>query len=112
MTVAVAFFVESATLVAVTEAVFEALTAGGVYNPPFVMVPAEVDHVSAVLVVPVTAAVNCCVVPEYKVTLFGEIVTDTRSLAPYPGPEVKISTKANPTDAIDSFSMPPRIAPP
>ena len=40
-------------------------------------VPAVVDHVTAVLVVPVTAAVNCCVIPEYAVAVVGEIVTAT-----------------------------------
>jgi hypothetical protein len=41
------------------------------------MDPAEVDHVTAVLLVPATVAENCCEPPEAKVTLAGEIWTET-----------------------------------
>jgi hypothetical protein len=49
---------ESAALVAVT--VYDPAEVGAVYKPPLVIVPPEVFHVTAVLVVPVTAAANCC----------------------------------------------------
>jgi hypothetical protein len=48
-----------------------------VYRPEFVTVPAVVDHLTAVLVVPLMDAVNCCVIPEYAVAVVGEIVTVT-----------------------------------
>ena len=61
VTLAVAVFVASATLVAVTVTVCGPLSAAGaVYNPPLEMVPTAglTDHVTAVLLVPVTAAAN------------------------------------------------------
>ena len=61
-TVAVPYFVESATLVARTVTVCWALTdPGAVYTPADEMEPAddESDHVTAVLDVPLTVAVNC-----------------------------------------------------
>jgi hypothetical protein len=59
--------VESAALVAVTVTTFEVGTAGEVYSPVELTVPTVVlppampftDHVTAVLLVPLTAAVNC-----------------------------------------------------
>jgi len=59
VTVAGAFFVVSAALVAVTVNV--PADAGAVYNPPVVMVPPLAAHVTAVFELPVTVAVNCCV---------------------------------------------------
>jgi hypothetical protein len=59
---AVAFLLVSATLVAVTVTVCGLLSvAGAVYRPPLEIVPTAgfTDHVTAVFVVPVTAAVNC-----------------------------------------------------
>jgi hypothetical protein len=41
------------------------------------MVPPVADHVTAVLVVPVTVAVNCCVAPPKTVALAGETLTVT-----------------------------------
>jgi hypothetical protein len=52
-----------------------------VYSPELVMLPPVVDQATAVLVVPVTAAVNCCVAPELSVTLLGEIVMAMRTFA-------------------------------
>jgi hypothetical protein len=39
--------------------------AGAVYRPFEEMLPPEADQVTAVFVVPVTVAVNCCVVPDW-----------------------------------------------
>ena len=52
-------FVESATLVAVTVTVWELeIEAGAVYRPAALMLPTAglIDHVTAVLLVPVTVA--------------------------------------------------------
>jgi hypothetical protein len=38
-------------------------------------VPALADHLTEVLIVPVTVAVNCCVPLEYTVAVVGEILT-------------------------------------
>jgi hypothetical protein len=86
ITVAVLDFVVSATDVAVT---FRndglGSDAGAVYRPPAVMVPQLVPahpkpvtlQVTAVLLVPVTAALNSCCAPVFSWTLAGEIVTPT-----------------------------------
>lgn len=57
VTVAEAFFVLSAALVAVTVAV--PAVAGAVKSPDEEMVPLLADQVAAVLVAPLTVAVNC-----------------------------------------------------
>src|SRR4029077_7724730 len=75
VTVAEADFDVSCTLVAVT--VTEPAVAGAVKRPLVLTVPAVVVHVTALLVVPVTVAVNCCVVPAFTVGVDGEMVTDT-----------------------------------
>ena len=62
VTLAVAFLLVSATLVAVTVTVCGLPSvAGAVYRPPLEIVPTAglTDHVTAVFVVPVTATVNC-----------------------------------------------------
>ena len=62
VTLAVAPLLESATLVAVTVTVCGLPSvAGAVYKPPLVIVPTAglSVHLTAVFVVPVTAAVNC-----------------------------------------------------
>jgi hypothetical protein len=59
---AIACLLVSAALVAVTVTVCGLLSvAGAVYRPPLEIVPTAglTDHVTAVFVVPVTAAVNC-----------------------------------------------------
>jgi hypothetical protein len=82
VTVAVADLVVSAALVAlmVTDCCAATL-AGAVYSPLLLTVPAPVVglivHVTAVLPVPVTVAVNCCVPPPYTVAVVGAIVTLT-----------------------------------
>jgi hypothetical protein len=79
VTVAEADFVVSACEVAVTVAVvWLATDAGAVYKPEADSVPAPVsDQVTAVLVVPLTVAVNCCVPPPFSVAEGGEIETLT-----------------------------------
>ena len=58
-TVALDFLVVSATLVAVTVAFELLVTVGAVNMPPLETDPAEADQVTAVLLVPCTAAENC-----------------------------------------------------
>jgi hypothetical protein len=81
VTVAVAAFVVSATEVAFTVAVETLPTlAGAVYKPLDETVPSPVnDQVTAVLVVPVTVAVNCCVPPPPNEADVGD--TDTATAA-------------------------------
>ena len=50
---------------------------GAVYEPLEVMLPPVADHVTVVVVVPVTVAVNVCLPPSASVTDFGEMVTAT-----------------------------------
>jgi hypothetical protein len=62
VTLAVAVLLVFATLVAVTVTVCGLCNAvGAVYRPPLEIVPTAglTDHVTAVFVIPVTAAVNC-----------------------------------------------------
>lgn len=60
-TLAEADFVESAELVAVT--MYVPAVEGAVYIPAVVTVPPDVFHVTPVLVVPDTEALNCCCAP-------------------------------------------------
>lgn len=80
-TVAVADLEGSATLVAVTEIVSFTVTAGAVYSPALVIVPLEADQITLLLVLLVTAAVNCWVSAENTLTCAGEIETHTAVLA-------------------------------
>ena len=79
VTVVEADLLVSATEVAVTVTVGGIGTeAGAVYRPALVMLPQpelhpDKLHVTAVLVVPVTVAVNCCLVPVMTFGLVGEI---------------------------------------
>jgi hypothetical protein len=68
-------FVRSATLVAVTVKVPAVL--GEVYKPDAVIVPPVADQVTAVLLEPVTVAVNCCVFPVWIEDEDGLIETET-----------------------------------
>lgn len=71
VTVAEAVFVLSATLVAVTVTLPAA--AGAVSRPALVIVPAEADHVTALLAtVPCTVALNCWVAPIWMLAVAGE----------------------------------------
>jgi hypothetical protein len=81
-TVAGAFTLEFAELVAVIVTVCGVVTvAGAVYNPDELIVPAPVagliDQVTLVFVLPVTVAVNCCVPPAFTFVEAGETLTDT-----------------------------------
>ncbi len=80
-TVAVADLLGSATLVAVTEIVWFAVTAGAVYSPVLVIVPFEADQMTLLLGVFVTFAVNCCVSAENTLGWAGETETCTAVLA-------------------------------
>src|ERR1019366_7082014 len=81
VTVAVADFVLSATLVAVTVTVWLAGTeAGAVYKPLDVMDPALLGlmvQVTAVLLLPVTVAGNCCTWPRNMLAVGGATVSAT-----------------------------------
>jgi hypothetical protein len=81
VTVAVAVLVVSDWLVEVTVTVWMALiVAGAVYKPAALMDPAPaglIDHVTAGLHPPDTAAVNCWVWPPCKAATAGETETDT-----------------------------------
>jgi len=74
-TVALDFLVVSALLVAVTVTLVPALTLGAVNMPPAETIPAEADHVTAVLLVPWTVAENCWVFPDVRVVFVCETVT-------------------------------------
>jgi hypothetical protein len=56
-------------------------TAGAVNTPLLLMLPALADHVTAVLLVPCMAALNCRLVPEIRVALVGLTVTVIVGLA-------------------------------
>ena len=77
MTLADADLVGSATLVAVTENVVVLETVGAVKRPAVEIVPPLAVHLTAVLVLPVTASVNCLLPPELTVVVVGEMVTET-----------------------------------
>jgi hypothetical protein len=68
----VAIVVLSATLVAVTVALVEELTDGAVNRPLVEIVPALACQVTAVLLVEVKVAENCCLPPEAIVAVAGE----------------------------------------
>lgn len=75
VTVADADFVPSAALVALT--VYVPAVLGAVYSPELDTVPPVALQVTAVFVVPLTVAVNWCVVPVCSVVVFGLIPTTT-----------------------------------
>ncbi len=82
VTVAIVDFVGSATEVAFTVIVCFAVTVGAVYRPTVLILPRLVpvplnDQVTAVLLVPVRAAVNCCVFALVNVAVAGVTVTFT-----------------------------------
>ena len=89
VTVVDADLVLSATLVAVTVTVFgDGAVAGAVYKPLAEIVPhagpaqpAPVTvHVTAVLELPVTVALNCCALPACTLGFSGEMLTATGTL--------------------------------
>ncbi len=82
---ALADFVESATLWAVTVTAWGVETLdGAIYRPAVEIVPADglIDQVTAVLLVPRTVAANCCVPEGAKLTVDGlrDTVTAWRSV--------------------------------
>ena len=79
-TEAEADLVASAALVAVTVTVVLVLTAGAVKSPELESDPAVADQVTAVLVEPVTVAVNCWVPAETTEALVGDAETTTGAL--------------------------------
>ena len=79
VTVATADLVESAALVALTVKVPAVLAA--VYRPDELMEPPVADHVTAVLLLPVTLAENCCVPPVESDAEPGEMLTATTAAA-------------------------------
>jgi hypothetical protein len=64
--------VPSATFVAVTVTVVDAVTEGAVNRPLLEMVPELACQVTAVLLVEVRVAENCCLLPEEIVAVAGE----------------------------------------
>lgn len=74
---AVVCLLVSATLVAVTVTVVVLITEGACNRPPLEIVPAVTDQVTAVFVVPCTAATNCCIAPETREIEVGDIETET-----------------------------------
>jgi hypothetical protein len=71
-TTALALFVVSATLVAVTVAEVALETVGAVNFPSWVMLPVVVAQVTDVLLVPLTNALNCWVPADDTLELFGD----------------------------------------
>lgn len=77
----------SATLVAVTVVVFSLLTTGAVNTPLLEIVPWGADQVTPFLLLPVTVAWKCWVIPEFIFTVLGVIdtvtggITDTVAVA-------------------------------
>lgn len=71
--VALALFVPSATLVALT--VYVPAVVGAVYSPELEIDPWDADQVTTVFVVPVTVALNCCVAPVCNATELGTTET-------------------------------------
>lgn len=51
--------------------------AGAIYRPEPETVPALADHVIAVLLLPLTVAVNCCAAPVTMLTEVGVRLTET-----------------------------------
>jgi hypothetical protein len=90
MIFAEADLVESAALVAVT--VYVPFNEGAVYRPLLVTVPPDVLQVTAVLVDPMTAAVNWVSWAGCKEAVCGDTDTDTDTLLDTP-PEPNIDTK-------------------
>jgi hypothetical protein len=80
VTLAAAFLLVSAMLVAVTVTVCELVSAAGAeYRPVLEIVPTAglTDHVTPLLVVPITVAVNCLVCPAERLTVAGNTLTVT-----------------------------------
>lgn len=95
LTFAEAFFVGSATLVAVMVNEVGLLTLGAVSTPVLDIDPADVDQVTAVLLVPETVATNDWEAPDWTLAVCGE----TATLIPPPvGPDCTDKPKVLETD--------------
>jgi hypothetical protein len=81
VTVAEATAVDDAALLAVTVRLEVAVTLGAVSRPLLVIEPAVVDHVTLVLLEPLTVAVNCDVAPEATDAVAGLTLTVTVGVA-------------------------------
>src|SRR5205085_1992219 len=85
VTLALAFLVLSAWLMAVTVIVPAGIALGAVYSPALLIVPVAAlppvtlltCHVTAVLAEPVAVAMNCCVAPVAKEATVGATLTVT-----------------------------------
>src|SRR5437762_12567136 len=77
---AVALFEESAMLVAFTVTAVVVATDGAVYSPLLEIEPAVADHATAVLLVPLTNAENCSLVPVCRLEVEGDTETATELL--------------------------------
>jgi hypothetical protein len=98
-TVALALFVESAVLVALTVAVVAVLTLGAVYKPSLEIVPVVADQLTEVLLVPVTNAASRSVPADWMVEVLGDTVT----LTPEPKePEIVIWVRSLATMPFES----------
>ena len=100
VTVAVDDRVTSASATAVTVDVELLVTAGAVYRPLASIVPSEAVQLTALFVVPVTVAVNCCCCVGNSVLVFGLTLINTPpppALPPLlpPLPPHEISVTAN-----------------
>src|ERR1700680_3963891 len=76
VTSALALLVGSSLLVAFTDTCVMTPTPGARNCPPEVTVPFVTDQVTSWFIVPDTAAVNCCPVPDLRVTVAGLIETE------------------------------------
>ncbi len=84
--------------------VLSAVADGAVYRPAFVTVPAVVDQVTPVLMVPTTLAANCFVAPEMSVVAVGEMETVIRvGLTANANIEHRTTANPTPTCFISSF---------
>jgi hypothetical protein len=82
-----------------------------VYNPLELIVPDVADQVTAVFVVPDTAAVNCCVAPALRLLLVGEIeiAVATAGGGGFEVDEATVTTAEADADA-DVLREPPDLA--
>ena len=97
--VTVALLVESARLVAVTLTWMVEATMGAVNKPDELTLPCVADHVTALLPVLLTNAVNCAVIPETTVAFEGEVETLT---LPRPPTEKSLPPHANSNSRADN----------
>ena len=79
VTFAEEYWLDCATLVAVTTTEVLVFVVGAENIPALEMLPPVVDQVTAVLLVPLTDAVNCCEPPDATTAVVGEMVTETES---------------------------------